>query len=123
MSCVIHKKSDSIGKCVVCGKPLCDKCVEFQEKFGACPECLKKQAESIYRSSKRGIIYNILSLVCAVSFLIIFVIELCLGNLNQTYIIGGGVIIGLLVPISVLMFVFTLLRLKKYKNYLKNDKK
>ena len=122
MNCVIHKNKESSAKCVVCGKPLCAECAEFQEKYGACPKCLKRQAEVMYQTAKRGIVYNILSLICAVAFLTIYVVELCLGNLNQTYIIGGSIIIGVLVPVSITMFVLTLLKMRKYKNFLKNDK-
>lgn len=122
MNCFVHGDKEAKSKCVVCGKPLCEDCTKFQNECGACPKCLKKQAESMYAVAKRGIMYTILSLICAVAFLIIYIVEVCLGNFDKTYIIVGAVILATLVPLSVFMFVKTILKIKKYKNYLKNNK-
>lgn len=118
----MHGNKESQAKCVVCGKPLCADCSKFQDEYGACPKCLKKQAESMYAVAKRGIWYNILSLACALAFIVIYIVEVCLGNFDQTYIIVGAVLLGVLTPVSVFMFIKTLLKIKKYKDFLKNNK-
>ena len=118
MSCKLHKNKPDVKKCVVCGTGLCDECAKFQDEYGACPTCLSKQAQSIYVNLKRGIKYNILSLVCSVAFLVLYIVEICLGRFSNTFIIVGAIILALLLPLSIYMFVKTILRLKEYKKFL-----
>lgn len=118
MACFIHEKKEDKSKCVVCGKPICDDCSKFQEEYGACPSCLEKQANLIYSSAKRGLAYNILSLICAVLFLTLYIVDICLGKMDKTFIIVGAVILALLFPLSIYMFIRTLKRIKEYKHFL-----
>ena len=113
MNCIYHKK-EAVSKCKVCGAPLCDECEEFQNKNGCCEACARDLEARTYKTQKSGLMYNILSLVCAIGFLVLYIISF--SKLLLPYKIAGGIIIGILLPLTVIMLIFTLRSNKKSKN-------
>lgn len=123
MSCAIHKKNDDIAKCPVCKKSMCEECADFCEKYGACPTCLKRQVQTMHISSKRGIWYSLLGLVCATIFLIMYIVDIALGKMETNFIIIGAVILAVLLPLTIFLLVYSVLRTKKTKKILENELK
>ena len=121
MSCAIHKKDNDVKKCPVCQKSMCEQCANFCEKYGACPNCLKRQSEMMFDTSKRGVWYAGLGLVCATVFLILYVIEICLGKIETTFIIIGTIILAVLLPLTIFLLLFSIKRIKVMKNFLSEE--
>jgi multidrug efflux pump subunit AcrB len=121
MNCEYHQDRQETTECNVCKKPLCAECAKIQEKFGACAKCAKKQIDRVYQNYKQGLKFNIMSIVCFVAFLIVYVVDVCIGNLSIPFIIFGAVITVVLGVLSVLMLVKTTTKLKEYGKIIKKE--
>ena len=119
MNCKFHSDKESVSKCKICGAELCKDCAKFADSFDRCPKCAQKEIKYFYAKIKRGLIFNIISVVSAVFFLVLYVITLCLGQMDKDFIIIGAIILTVMLPLTILMFVYSINNLKKYKNYLK----
>ena len=118
MSCKYHSEREEVAKCNVCGAPLCNECEKFQKKFATCVKCSEHEVKNIYGKFKRGLCLNIFTILCAITFLVMFIIESVNGNLTQAFFIIGIVVVAIMIPLSVLFLVFTIINIKKYKSYL-----
>ncbi len=121
MNCYLHNEKKEVSKCNICQKPLCEDCANFCEEHGACPTCLKKQVQNMYQSSKRGIWYTITSMLCAVVFLTLYVIDLSLGKLEKSFVIIGAIILGILLPLTIFLLIHSLKKRNEYKKFLENN--
>ncbi len=118
MNCKYHADKESVSKCKLCGTELCEDCSKFSKKFDRCPKCAKKEISYLYFRIKHGLTFNVLSLICAVGFLIMYVVALCLGQLDKSFTIIGAIILVILLPITILILIYSINNLKKYKKYL-----
>ena len=116
MNCNFHKDREAVAKCKVCGKDLCKECDEVNQKYSACPGCAKNTLQTYQQNIKRGLLFNILSIVCAFAFVAMYIVALALGKLSVAYIVVGAVLIAILVPVSVFMLCYSLKNLKAYKS-------
>ena len=105
-NCSFHADRESEAKCKICGKDLCGECNNIQNRFGACPNCSKAYLKRLYNSNKQGFWYNMLSVVCAVSFLALYLVQFFTGKLSLTFKVVGGVIIALLLTATIVMLVY-----------------
>lgn len=115
MNCEFHKDREAVAKCKVCGKDLCEECDKVNQKYSACPSCAKTTLQTYHQNIKRGFLFNILSIICSVAFVVMYVVALALQKLSLGYIIAGAVIIAILVPASILMLLYSLKNMKAYK--------
>ena len=115
MNCEYHKDREAVAKCKVCGKDLCEECDKVNQKYSACPNCAKSTLQTYHQNIKRGFLFNILSIVCSVAFLVMYVVAPALQKLNLGYIIAGAIIIAILVPASIFMLCYSLRNMKAYK--------
>lgn len=115
MNCKYHSDRDAVGKCKACGADLCAECDDFAKQNDICPSCAKMYVYRTYDGSKNGLTYNIVSLVCAVAFLALYIVSICLNKLSTNLIVMGAVIIGLLLPLSIFMLVYNITNMKKCK--------
>ena len=102
MNCEFHSEKQAVARCKVCGANLCEDCNAYQNIHGSCPQCSKTFASKEYISLKNGLMYNILSLVCAIAFLGLYVVSLCLNKLSTVFTIIGAVVLAIFLPISIL---------------------
>ena len=116
--CKFHKENDAVGKCALCGAELCKECDDFQEQFGRCPNCARQTVAILHKKLKHGLLKNILSVVFATLFLILYVVYLCLGELSTTFIVVGAIIISILMPLTVLMMIYNIKNIKKLEYFL-----
>lgn len=115
MNCEFHDDKKAVAKCKVCGANLCEECNGYQNIHGTCPKCSKTFANKEYISLKNAFMYNILSLVCAIAFLALYIVSLCLNKLSSTFIIIGAVVLVVFLPFSIYLLVNTLLSIKRTK--------
>lgn len=118
MSCKFHSQNQDEAKCKICGAPLCKQCDQFQQRYGGCPSCANNYIYHIYQNFKRGKTYNILSIVFSALFVLMYIVNLCTGPVDIAFIIIGAIVIAVLVPASIVMFVYTQKNLKKFGEYL-----
>ena len=119
MNCEFHKDRESVSKCKICGKELCEECDKINQKYSACPSCAKNAVARYYQNFKRGFMFNILSIICSVAFVVMYIISLVQKKLSLSYIIIGAVIIALLGSVSIVMFCYSLKKMKEYKLQIK----
>ena len=119
MNCKFHSNKEGVSKCKICGAELCKDCTKFAIKFDRCPKCAQKQISYLYSRIKHGLVFNILGVVCALAFLVMYIVALCLGQLDKDFIVIGAVVLAFLLPITIIMFVYSIKNLKSYKKYLK----
>ena len=115
MNCEFHSQKTAVDKCKVCGANLCEECNGFQKIHGTCPKCSKVLANKEYISFKNSLMYNILSLVCAVAFLALYIVSVCLHKINTTFTIIGAIVLTIFLPLSVFMLVNTISNIKRIK--------
>lgn len=115
MNCEFHKDREAVSKCKVCGKDLCEECDKVNQKYSACPGCAKNALQTYHQNIKRGFMFNILSIICSVAFVAMYIVALALQKLSLGYIIAGAVIIAILVPASIFMLCYSLKNMKAYK--------
>ena len=115
MNCEFHKDREAVAKCKVCGKDLCEECNKVNQKYSACPSCAKSTLQTYHQNIKRGLMFNVLSIICSVAFVVMYVVALALQKLNLGYIIAGAIIIAILVPASIFMLCYSLRNMKEYK--------
>src|SRR5574344_827805 len=118
MNCKYHNEKESTAKCKICGAPLCPECDEVQKKYFGCPNCAKKYLTQVFQNYTRGLVYNILSVICFVAFVVLYIVDLSLKNLNTLFIVLGAVIIAVLGSLSIFLFCYTLKKIKKIKSIL-----
>ena len=127
MGCKYHNDRESVSKCEVCGAELCKECSDYQSKYDSCPVCAKIYASSTFLTYKNNFNYNLISVLCAATFLILYIVSLCTNKLNALFIIIGAVAIGILLPVSIFLMVNSAKKIKIYKklveNAVKNEKK
>ena len=111
--CKYHNEAEAVGECAICKAKLCEECDEFASQFGRCPKCAKQTVVHLQQNLKRGLLRNVLSVVFAGLFLILFVVYLCLGQLSTTFIIIGSVVIAILLPLTIFMMVYNIKNIKK----------
>ena len=115
MNCEFHDKKQAVSKCKICGANLCEECNSYQNIHGTCPKCTKASANKEYLSLKNALMYNILSLICAIAFLGLYVVSLCLNKLSMTFTIIGAVVLVIFLPFSIYLLVNTVSNIKKIK--------
>lgn len=115
MNCKYHIDREAKHKCKICGADLCDECNEFQNKNEGCLSCAKMYAYRTYVGFKNSFLYNVISVVCAVAFLVLYIVSICLNMISTIYIVVGAIIIGLLLPISLFLLIYNASNLKKSK--------
>ena len=118
MKCKYHDR-EAITRCRVCGAALCSECDAFQKTNEMCPECSKKYLNKTYKSYKTGIMYNVLSMVCAVGFLVLYLLSF--AKLLMAYKIAGGVVLAVMLPLTVFMFVKSVSGARKLKKQLNKN--
>lgn len=119
MNCKYHSEVESVGKCAVCGAPLCEKCMGVQTEFSACPKCSKKYMQNVYNSYKSGLTFNILSVCCFLGFLVLYVIDL-FKSMKTLYIVLGAIVVAILGPLCVVLLIYTIKKIKRLKKLI-ND--
>ena len=126
MFCKYHSDKKAVSKCQVCGADLCDECSDYQNKYDSCPLCAKIYASKTFLTYKNNFTYNLISVVCAVTFLVLYIASLCTKKLNTMFIIIGAIEISILLPVSVYLLINSAKKIKIYKklveNAIKNDK-
>ena len=115
MNCKYHGEREAVAKCKVCGADLCKECNEYQRFFDSCLECANLYATETYYTYKNNFIYNLLSIICAGVFLILYIVSLAFNKLNSTLIVVGAIALSLLLPVSILLLVFSAKKIKVYK--------
>jgi len=115
MNCKYHREREAVAKCKICGADLCQECNEYQRFFDSCLDCANLTATETYYTYKNNFIYNLLSIICAGVFLILYIISLALNRLNLALIIVGAIALSLLLPISILLLLFSAKKIKVYK--------
>ena len=127
MNCKYHTKRLAVSKCQVCGANLCKECADYQKKYDSCPVCAKIYASSTFLTYKNNFNYNLISVLCAITFLVLYIVSLCTNKLSMLFIIIGAIAIGLLLPVSIFLIINSARKIKIYKklveNALKSDKK
>lgn len=127
MSCKYHSDKEAVSKCNVCGADLCKECSDYQDKYDSCPVCAKIYASTTFLTYKNNFTYNMISVVCAVTFLILYIVSLFTNKLNTLFIIIGAIAIVILLPVSIFLTANSAKKIKIYKklveNAIKNDKK
>ena len=109
---------EAVSECVICKAKLCKSCDDFQKQFGRCPKCAKKSVYHLHQNLKRGLIQNIISVICAVAFFSLFVVYICLGKASTTFIVVGAIIVALLCPLTIFMLIYNLKNIKRLKHFL-----
>ena len=126
MNCKYHTNRFAVVKCNICGAELCKECADYQKKYDCCPVCAKIYASSTFLTYKKNFNYNLISVICAATFLILYIVSLCTNKLNTLFIIIGAVAIGILLPVSIFLMISSAKKIKIYKklveNAVKNDK-
>ena len=122
MSCHIHNQKNDITKCKVCEKPICSECQDIQNHYDACPSCAKENLESLYRNYKRGLIANILSVLCVITFFIFYAIDVVAGQVEQALVVVGPVLGGILAVVSIALLIRTIVKIYKLKKLLNDIK-
>ena len=121
MKCSYHETRDAISKCKVCGADLCNVCDEFQRRKGFCSRCSAYFDVKNYETFKRGLKYNIISLVCAILFVAFWIVCIFVSNLDSVYLICGGIISALILAISIFLLTNSAVNIKKIKHNAKES--
>lgn len=122
MNCSFHNDREEVAKCNICKKPLCAECDKVQQKYLACPSCAQKSLIAIHKIYKRGLIFNVLGVLCFIAFVVLYVVDLMLGNLGKTFIILGAIAMAILGAITITMFVMSCLKLKRLNKIINLNK-
>lgn len=115
MNCKFHKDREAVAKCKICGKDLCEECNKVNQKYLACPNCAKTTLQTYYQNIKRGLMFNVLSIICSFAFVVMYIVTLALQKLSTAYIVAGAIIIAVLVPASIFMLCYSLKNMREYK--------
>lgn len=115
MNCKFHKDREAVAKCKICGKDLCEECNKVNQKYSACPSCAKTTLQTYYQNIKRGLMFNVLSIICSFAFVVMYIVTLALQKLSTAYIVAGAIIIAVLVPASIFMLCYSLKNMREYK--------
>ncbi|HAJ78102.1 MAG TPA: hypothetical protein DCO89_03445 [Clostridiales bacterium] len=120
MNCKYHTNHEAVSKCNICGANLCKECSDYQNKYDSCPVCAKIYASSTFLTYKNNFTYNLISVICAGAFLILYILSLFTNKLSSLFIIIGAVAIGFLLPVSVVLTVINAKKLKIFKKLIEN---
>ena len=120
MNCHIHNQKQPVAKCAKCHQPICEQCVDLHKKYGACPSCSKDKLFTLYSSFKKGLIFNILSVLCAVAFIVCYALDVISGQADKLYVILGAVCGSVIVIFSTTLLVRNILKTKKLGKIIKN---
>ena len=116
MSCHLHNQKQEVSHCNVCGKPICNECLDVQNYYESCPSCSKEHLKDLYANYKKGLIFNILSVICIVAFFVVFAIDI--ASADQVFIIVGSILGGIGAIVSVALLIRTVLKMHNLKKLL-----
>lgn len=112
MSCYIHKNKPKVTECQICKKPICEQCQNVQNQYGACPNCMKDSLKYQKQNLKRGLVLNILSVVCFVAFLVVYLVQIFTQHADTLFVVLGAICCAFLGVFSVFLLVRAVLKIK-----------
>ena len=122
MSCHIHNQKQHIANCKVCNKPICKECQNIQNHYDACPSCSKEQLKNLYGNYKRGLIANVLSVLCVIAFFVFYAIDVAADQVEQALVIVGPIVGGILAVVSIALLIRTIVKMFSLKKLLNDIK-
>lgn len=120
MNCHIHNQNQPIAKCRKCKQPICEQCADIHKKYGACPSCSKDKLFSLYSSFKKGLVFNVLSVLCAIAFFVCYAIDVSAGQADKLYVILGAIFGSIIAIFSITMLIKTALKIKNLGKIIKD---
>ena len=120
-NCKFHIGKKAVSRCKVCGAALCDECEKVNQKYHACPKCVKGQLAFELSNYKQGLIYIFLALACLVADLALLITEIVMSKgAMSVMLIVSIVFLVLFAPFCIWLLVNRILKVKKLSDLLKH---